>query len=276
MLPTARVGAGCGMAGKRRREESQLVLREPAMQVPRVRRLASVVQLGSPRPRRLREENLGDLRLCASGRRRVLREEPLPRSRDPASEPVCGAREPVAEVLSSPGASVRQDTVTSRPLLGMMTLVTAWEALEFLRCQTGEFDETVWLNLKWLALILVQLKRAVIASLPLVNVLAKELLEVFVSAQTRRGLSPVVGRQTLYVLRPSGPTEDAWEARRSLSEIQHCGRRNASSSTQWYHKGGRVLVRLSKCSALIQRYDTRCAELLPSDLAGSCKPSQPP
>ena len=215
----ARVGAGCGMAGKRRREGSLPVLRGPVSPLPRLLRLASAVQLGPPCPRPLREGRPGSLLLSPERRCRVLCEAPSPLSRDLACLPVCGARELVDAVSSKLGVALRNGVAASRL---RSTIQRPRE--ESWALTNREFGELGMVAPDWSVLFLVQLKQAFKPSLPVANQLAVELQSLFVSTLTCLGFFLVLGRQTLCVLRHSGPSPAAWEAWRSLTKVQLRGR----------------------------------------------------
>ena len=83
----------------------------------------------------------------------------------------------------------------------------------------------------------------------------------------------MLGLRTLYVLRHSGASSDAWEERRDLSAIQRRGRWRAASSVRRYEKGGRLAEQLARCSAQMQQFAAMSMARLPLVLDQRCVPS---
>ena len=142
--------------------------------------------------------------------------------------------------------------------------------------KSGEYDETVVVDERWLVDLLTMLKQRHRPTDPLLPIGGLEWQKLFGDAQEKLGIVKVLGKQTLYVLRHSGASADAWLRRRSLEEIQRRGRWRAASSTRRYEKGGRISERFNRCSVPIQRYAVKCGALLGRVLSQQCKPLSPP
>ena len=143
--------------------------------------------------------------------------------------------------------------------------------------KTGEYDETVIIDLKWLSRLLCRMRREVSNfDLPVMDLPARVVQQVFEQAQEALDLKRALGRQTLYVLRHSGATADAWLRRRLMDEIQKRGRWKHSASTRRYEKSGRVAERRSACSATTLSYSLRSETKLAAVLEKQCRPLRPP
>ena len=161
---------------------------------------------------------------------------------------------------------------------GRMRVVATLHPLEQLKAsKTGEFDETVVIDLPELVAFLV-LRRQELNAVngPVLPLAMLKLFPLFERAQTILGVTAPLGRQTMYVLRHSGASADAWLERRSLLAIQRRGRWKSSASVRRYEKSGRVAERVSLCSDLTLAFCARCEERLGDVLAGRCKPLRPP
>ena len=143
--------------------------------------------------------------------------------------------------------------------------------------KTGEYDETVIIDLKWLSRLLCRMRREVSNfDLPVMDLPARVVQQVFEQAQEALDLKRALGRQTLYVLRHSGATADAWLRRRLMDEIQKRGRWKHSASTRRYEKSGRVAERRSACSATTLSFSLRSETKLAAVLEKRCRRLRPP
>ena len=82
--------------------------------------------------------------------------------------------------------------------------------------KTGEFDETVVIDLPWLINVLDRVRKSRDGDSPLVPVAPRAMAALFDEALVVLGIPEVLGRETMYVLRHSGPSADAWHERRSI------------------------------------------------------------
>ena len=139
--------------------------------------------------------------------------------------------------------------------------------------KTGEFDETVVIDLPWLATLILKRRLLRNANSRVVGIPMLLLQEIFKEAQVKLGIAAVLGLRTLYVLRHSGASSDAWEERRDLSAIQRRGRWRAASSVRRYEKGGRLAEQLARCSAQMQQFAAMSMARLPLVLDQRCVPS---
>ena len=139
--------------------------------------------------------------------------------------------------------------------------------------KTGEYDETVIIDSPALVRILEPLILVRDPDAFLVPVKPKVLSDLFDEAIKVLKIDVLLGRETLYVLRHSGASADAWSERRTLLAIQARGRWKAVTSMRRYQKGGRVAERLNKCGAPLVQYALRCVTTLEAVLRGQSKPS---
>ena len=142
--------------------------------------------------------------------------------------------------------------------------------------KTGEYDETVVVDLVWLAELLLR-ERAQIHDLdaPFLALTTRDLQRHFDQAQEALGLVKPLKRQTLHVLRHSGATADTWHRRRTIDEVQKRGRWKSPASVRRYEKSGRVAERLNACSVATQSFGTKCVGMLARVLAKQCRPLRP-
>ena len=138
--------------------------------------------------------------------------------------------------------------------------------------KTGEFDETVILDLDWLVVALRKMQRCRDPEAFVVPGKARDMSRIFDEALLLLDLPRILGRETLHVLRHSGPSADAWMGRRTIEQIQVRGRWRAASSVRRYQKGGRVAERLARCGDQLIAYAMKSHKLPGAVLTGRCAP----
>ena len=111
---------------------------------------------------------------------------------------------------------------------------------EIVTSKTGENDETIIIDLPWLAILLERLKRLRPANETVAGCPASELRRLILRAFDLLLLHQEFGQQNLYVIRHSGVSADWLRARRTRRSIQDRGRWRAATSMRRYEKGGRA------------------------------------
>ena len=164
----------------------------------------------------------------------------------------------------------------SKTSLGSRIVVSLHPLERAAQSETGDFDETVEVDLVFLAELLKAQRPLHRAGEPFLERNTRKLQALLDEAQRLLGVDAVLGRQTLSVPRHSGASVDTWLRRRTLDELQRPGPWKSSVSTRRYERGGGLVVRLHRFPAATMTFAessrTRLARVLP----GRCGPLRPP
>ena len=166
--------------------------------------------------------------------------------------------------------------VPSKTSLGSRTVVTLHPIERAAKSKTGDFDETVEVDLGFLAELLNAQRLLHRAGEPFLEGNTRKLQALLDEAQCLMGVEAVLGRQTLYVLRHSGASVDTWLRRRTQDELQRRGRWKSSVSIRRYEKGGRLVERLHRFPAATMAFAESSMTKLGKVLQGRCAPLRPP
>ncbi len=154
--------------------------------------------------------------------------------------------------------------------------VTLHPAEESKASKSGEYDETIIIDEPWLVRVVQHMLSRRGPNQPVMPLQPRDPAAVFYQAQELLGLVATLGKQTLYVLRHSGASADAWQSRRTLEQIQVRGRWKSSASVRRYQKGGRVAERLAKCGDHVIKYAAQSEKHLEAVLCERLTPLRPP
>ena len=155
-------------------------------------------------------------------------------------------------------------------------VVTLHPAERRVPSKTGEYDETIAIDLPWLVRALRERKCQVPTDSLLLPGGPRGLQRLYDEAQLLLRTEPLFGRQTLYVLRHSGASSDTWLRRRSLDEVQKRGRWRSETSVRRYDKGGRLAELLSRCPSALLTFAASSERMLGAVLGMRCRPLRPP
>ena len=166
--------------------------------------------------------------------------------------------------------------VLSMTSLGSRIVVTLHPLERAAQSETGDFGETVEVDLVFLAELLKAQRPLRRAAQPFLERHMRTLQALLDEALRLLRVDAVPGRQTLSVPRYSGASVDTWLRRRTQDEQQRPGPWKSSVSSRRYVRGGGLVVRPPRFRAETMTFAessrTRLARVLP----GRCGPLRPP